>query len=302
MQHPSSRDLATVSHPPQPHPGPKATLSPERQQILEQAADALVGAGYAPRTVAAYLFRIRHLVSSFGRPPATIHPRELARYLGHLAGSSGWSRRACLQSHSALRRLFFQIYGRYDLRELLRRPPLPRHKPPRVLTPNEVDRLFRRVRGPRDRALFGLMVGAGLRSGEVVHLRVRDIHFREGRIDVPAWGKCAPRTEALPRTLRPHILEAVQGKFPQTWLFPGSGTGPLTPRTVQKRLAAAARRARLGSVTPTVLRETFKAFTRSASASPVGGPAAQTQLPRESSSRRSWSSSSRREAPSVTSR
>ena len=55
-------------------------------------------------------------------------------------------------------------------------------KQPGYLQPEEVDRFFRAIDSPRDRAIFRLMYHAGLRASEVGLLQLRDYNPRTERI------------------------------------------------------------------------------------------------------------------------
>jgi integrase/recombinase XerD len=55
-------------------------------------------------------------------------------------------------------------------------------KQPGYLQPEEVERFFRAIESPRDRALFRLMYHAGLRASEVGLLQLRDYNPRTERI------------------------------------------------------------------------------------------------------------------------
>ena len=59
-------------------------------------------------------------------------------------------------------------------------------KAPGYLQPEEVDRFFRAIESPRDRALFRLMYHAGLRASEVGILQLRDYNPRTERILIHA--------------------------------------------------------------------------------------------------------------------
>ena len=53
---------------------------------------------------------------------------------------------------------------------------------PRYLKDEEVTKLFRSIKGPRDHAMFMLMLRCGLRVEEVAHLRLQDIDLVQRRI------------------------------------------------------------------------------------------------------------------------
>ena len=59
-------------------------------------------------------------------------------------------------------------------------------KQPGYLLPEEVDRFFRAIESPRDRAIFRLLYHAGLRASEVGILQLRDYNMRTERVFIHA--------------------------------------------------------------------------------------------------------------------
>jgi len=63
---------------------------------------------------------------------------------------------------------------------------------PRDVSEREVERLFAHLQHPRDRAMFRLMLDAGLRAGEVAALRLGDLSVEPGSLTMGrlrVWGK-----------------------------------------------------------------------------------------------------------------
>jgi len=105
-----------------------------------------------------------------------------------------------------------------------------------------VERLFRVIDHPRDRAMFGLMVGAGLRVGEVAALRVNDLRISsdpgemtrlrilgKGRKERIVW-----LTPALYATVQDWLDE--RPLVESDWLFLNQHGRPLTVAGIQYRL------------------------------------------------------------------
>jgi len=131
---------------------------------------------------------------------------------------------------------------------------------PRALTPDEVTALFLTPRNARDRALFQVMAGCGLRVSEACHLRMEDILWT----DTPALrftGK-GGRERVVP--MNGEVQDALRA-----WLeVRGLNSSPyvfctlrkhtrLSRKTVWFSLRSCARRAGLRHVHPHMLRHTF---------------------------------------------
>ena len=114
------------------------------------------------------------------------------------------------------------------------------------------------TKGLRDRVLLGLLVGCGLRRGELAGLEFADVAQREGRwaivdlvgkhgrvrtVPMPSWASTAQISTGA-------VLRRVDkgGRV---------GPGPITPQGVFEAVVGYARKAGLGKITPHDLRRTF---------------------------------------------
>ncbi len=97
----------------------------------------------------------------------------------------------------------------------------------KVLTHDEIARLFAAMDSPRDKALFGIMLYCGLRVSEAIALRSEDIQGEVLRLPAKATkGKLATRQIDIHPKLAQLLSEYDHGG--QKYLFPGRhGRGKL---------------------------------------------------------------------------
>jgi site-specific recombinase XerD len=111
--------------------------------------------------------------------------------------------------------------------------------------------------GRRDRILFELMYGGGLRVGEAVGLRVGNIDFEDGNVRVVGKGDKERRVYIKPALLGA-LREYIATEQLMGFLFLGYRGKPLTVRNVQLRIKEYAKAAGIKRrVTPHTLRHSI---------------------------------------------
>ena len=167
-------------------------------KLLTQLKRAIRARRYSPRTEEAYCGWVRRFVRHHGmRHPEELGLTHVNEFLTHLAVELDVSASTQGQARSALQFLY---------REVLRRPlaessgahgvapgVVSGKRPkrlPTVLTRDEATRVLRRMRGTK-RLVASLLYGSGLRLGEALQLRVKDIDLerRELRVQTGKAGK-----------------------------------------------------------------------------------------------------------------
>lgn len=231
----------------------------------------------APRTVAAYRREVLGFVafaaSELAREsPAAVTPNDVRAWLAHLHGRR-LSARSVERSLAALRTYFAYLLDEgAAASNPARAVPHPRRerRVPEVVTLDAVESLIEgapdTASGRRDRALFELLYGAGLRVGELVGLDLGDVQLgarlvrvrgkgRRERI-VPFGRRAAEAISAyLPDRARWRARRPADGSEP---LFVNPRGGRLTDRSVRRRLdAAVARTAAVHRLHPHALRHAF---------------------------------------------
>jgi len=190
---------------------------------------------------------------------------DLRDYLSHMLTVRGLKPSTINRRLAAIRAWLNWAKTEGEIKDL---PLFPRHLSEPKRAPKSLDRVeearfirsVTREGNIRDRAAIGLMLFAGLRVSEAVSTKPEDIEIAESKGKVIVRnGKGMKRREVPINAdgrgmIGPWLVHAKSD-----YLFPGSGGGHLSPRTIQEMIKKYAYQAQLepNSVTPHVLRHTF---------------------------------------------
>jgi integron integrase len=162
------------------------------------------------RTEDAYVHWTKRYVLFHGRRhPLDLGESEVEAFLTDLAVNRKVSRSTQNQAFNALRFLYGNVLRRplaeIDAARARKRPNLPT-----VLSPDEVERLFRQLDGV-PKVVASLLYGSGLRLLEALRLRVQDLDFHHCQLRIRVAKGEKQRFTMLPRrlepTLRRHLAE-----------------------------------------------------------------------------------------------
>jgi integron integrase len=156
---------------------------------------------YSPRTEATYLDWVRRFVRFHGlRHPGELGDAEVRAFLIHLADERKVSASTLNQATAALVFFYREVLGQ----ALGDFGPLPRPRSPTripvVLTPAEVRHVLAQLRGVT-RVIGLVLYGAGLRLGEGLSLRVKDVDLERREFRVRRGKGARDRVSVLPQVL-----------------------------------------------------------------------------------------------------
>jgi integrase/recombinase XerD len=228
-------------------------ISPLRQRMIED----MTIRNLSPTTQASYVHWVKSFAVHIGRSPdqATIEDVR-AFQLHQVHRKIAWA--TLNQAVSGLRFFFGVTLGRADLP--VRIPYARKAKTlPIVLAADEVGRLLEAVDDLTCRVALACAYATGLRTSEVVAIRIEHIETARELIRV-AEGKGAKDRYVM---LSPALLVLLRTYWkverPRPWLFPNDGgTGPLATSTLNAAIKAAAEKTGLAkAVTVKTLRHCF---------------------------------------------
>jgi integrase/recombinase XerC/integrase/recombinase XerD len=234
----------------------------------------LLRRGTAERTRAVYgrdADELAHWAARYTLDPADVDYPWLRRYAAQLA-ERGLAPRTTARKLAALRALFRVLveHGMVEANpaDLLASPKLPQRLP-RALKPADVAALLDRIPAStpleiRDRALFEVAYGCGLRAEELVDLDLTSLDFDAEQVRVEGKGgktRFVPAGEHALAAVR-HYLErgrpALDARSGEPALFLSKSGRRLSTSDVRRRLRTWARSAAAqGAVHPHALRHSF---------------------------------------------
>lgn len=229
-------------------------MTPLRQRMIQDMALR----NLTPGTQEAYIRAVVGLcVYCNRRPPETLGPEDIRRYLVHLVQERGVGWGHYNQVRCGLQFFYNVTLGRPERISV----PCPKQarRLPKVLSLEQVRQFFAVISDPKQRAVLMLTYGAGLRVSEALSVQARDIdsdkmviHIRHGKGGRERFVKLSP---LLLAELRAYWV-ACRPKGP---LFPGrTDHEPMTRHQVYAAARAACARAGLAvKIGPHTLRHSY---------------------------------------------
>ena len=184
---------------------------------------------YSPKTAKAYCYRFREF-AEFNSAFMLFEVEQVKRFLSYKKslGYSAENLNLYLCAIKFFYRNVLQIKVRIPLR--FARKPL---KIPKTLTKIEVQLLFEQVLNKKHLLMLKLAYGSGLRVSELVNLKVGDLDFYNGLVNVRNGKGNKDRVTILPEAIRPDLKFAIAYLGQDDFLFTGYQSEPLSSRTAQ---------------------------------------------------------------------
>lgn len=201
--------------------------------------DYLLALNYSDNTLKNYSQALLQFLMHHGYcNPEQLTEKEIVAYLAQMI-QIGLSAETVNGAINAIKLYYIHVLKR-DYGDL--QIPRPRKKPklPPVLSEAECMAVFSQVSNPKHKLLLLLAYGAGLRRGELVHLRWEDIDWAKLMIYLRETKGRKERIVMLPNSIVSY-LENYRKIYPgQGWIFEGQYKGePLSESTVQAIMRAA---------------------------------------------------------------
>jgi integrase/recombinase XerD len=201
--------------------------------------------GYTHKTKKAYLGQIRRFFEYLNKDSKQITIEDIKEYMDYLLNEKDTSHSYVNQAVSSIKFLCKDILKLPEISLEVPRP-MTQNKLPNVLSQNQVIKILQSIPNEKHKTILFLVYSAGLRVGEVVRLKLRDIDSDRMLIHVVQGKGRKDRYTTLSQVALDQLRKYYKLYKPEQWLFEGAdGKGHLTERTVQKVFQTACAKANI---------------------------------------------------------
>jgi len=166
----------------------------KKQLTVEPAVEAFMDRDWSPNTRRNFQSDLKRFLKTFSdRPVETITPKDLQRYLNRLKTNQGAP--VAPQTYNRHFGTLNNLFGWLEQQEEIERNPMDKvdrrklpERLPRPMTSDQLKRFFQRIDESRDKVLFSLLYGSGLRVSEALALDIEDLDLRRGRFVIIGKG------------------------------------------------------------------------------------------------------------------
>jgi len=215
---------------------------PGFKEDYKKFEEQMVIGGYSSSTLYNYSRAVGSLALQFKKSPLELDDDEINSFLFSIAKDKSASSTYFKHMVYGLR-FFFRLYDRED--RIIKLPTIKKdRKLPVVLSKEELKHLFISPQRLKQRVLFALIYSAGLRVGEVCHLKIGDIDSDRMQVRVVKSKGKVDRYVPLSKYALKGLRKYLKSSKPKDYLFNGRVKGtPLGSSAVQQSFRLAVKSA-----------------------------------------------------------
>lgn len=223
-----------VKDPHQPPCLPKITPSPKVEEALTQNRQKMVLKGFSASTIRTYQSSLAQFLAYFkSYNYKELKKEQIEGFLYHLISKYKISETKQNTIINAIKCYYEHTLGMPREYYQITRPKKSVNLP-NVLSIKEVASIINQPTNIKHRSILHLIYSAGLRVGEVVRLRIIDIHSDQGFIFIKDSKGKKDRHTVLSFYVLKLLRKYYKAYRPSYWLFEGQEGGQYSARSIQK--------------------------------------------------------------------
>jgi site-specific recombinase XerD len=221
-------------------------IHPINQAALQRMHELLLLKAYSANTIKTYCTEFAQLLYLLKNIPVnTLTPERLRAYLLYCVTKLKLSENIIHSRLNAIKFYFEQVL-RHD-KLFFEEIPRPKKKSalPKVLSKNDIAKLFTRVDNPKHLLMLKLCYGMGLRVSEIVNLKITNMDSRRMLVHIESAKGKRDRYVTLPSSILEDLRKYYRSYRPQLYLFEGQYGGQYAIRSVQAVFKIAMQKAKI---------------------------------------------------------
>ena len=227
-------------------------------KVLEQYRNLLIQQRYSQNTIDIYCNYFKDFCNFFKNSDLlNIKPEQINKYILDLIKIKNISVSQQNQRINAIKFYYEKLLGKGKQYYTLHRPKK-EHKLPKVLSKNEVQKIFDSCNNIKHRCILMLIYLAGLRRSELINLELSDIDSERMVVNIKGAKGKKDRISLLSENTHHLLRDYYKSYRPKVYLFEGPGGSKYSPTSVANILKKAVEKAGITKrVTPHMLRYSF---------------------------------------------
>ncbi len=239
-------------------PVEKPVYSREQKKMLHEYVNYLRGRRLSESSIRTYYQFILKFVEFLNEKPLTeVTTRDIELFVEQKIAAADYSLSSHRQCISAVKH-FLELYRETEVDTThLHRPKKSRYLPT-VLSKEETIGLLRATRNLKHRAILGMIYSSGLRVGELLNLRLREIDLQRRQVFIRCSKGRKDRVVILAESMVPLLGNYLGTYSPKEYFAEGEYGGPYSAQSIRAFLKISCKRAGITKrVTPHTLRHSF---------------------------------------------
>ena len=236
----------------------KRQLTDEQRHLLNNFYKYLQGKRYSKSTVDVYSFMLADFIEfNTHKDLKTLTSRDVELFIESVFLKRNYSISTQRQFISAVK-LFIVFYPYTSIDNLALTRPKKSKKLPTVLSPEEMIAIIQYTRNIKHRAILTLIYSAGLRIGELLHLKLNDFNLNRKQLHIKSGKGRKDRYVTLADSFIPLLKNYLITYNPNSYFVEGPEGKPYSDSSIRKVLSRSCRAAGIyKKVTPHTLRHSY---------------------------------------------
>ena len=220
-------------------------IHPVNRGALKRMHETLLLKSYSPNTIKTYcgeFSQLLHLLKDVSVD--TLTAERLRSYFLHCVTKLKLSENIIHSRMNAIKFYFEQVLHR---EKIFFEIPRPKKKSslPKVISKNDIVKIFAQVENPKHLLMLKLCYGMGLRVSEIVNLKITNIDSKRMLVHIEAAKGKKDRYVTLPSSVLNDLRNYYRTYKPQIYLFEGQYGGQYSIRSVQAVFKKAMQKAKI---------------------------------------------------------